>query len=161
MWSEKCDSDFFVQKFFVTIRSRDLIWSSHRQCFWLSNFDSASDAYSFSTRRVTYVRSRFVEQRMCLWWDDLDDRISSNWKRFIIWERLKNDLDSRILLNCERLIKSDESDLSSLMRTTREYWWDEISSNLWKIKKSHHTWRVCLCFFDKQSRRTISDVEKT
>jgi hypothetical protein len=65
MWFEKCDSDFFVQRFFVTIRSCDFVWTSYRQYFWLLNLDSASDAYSFSTRRVTYACSRFVERRMC------------------------------------------------------------------------------------------------
>ncbi len=160
MWSEKCDSDFFVQEFFVTIRFRDLAWSFHHQCFWLSSLDSASNACSFSTRRVTCTCSRLVERRMCFWWDDLDDRISSNWERFIIWKRLRNDSNNRISSNCERLIKSNESDSSSLMRTTREHWWNEISSNLWEIKKSHQIWRVCFCFSDKQSRETIFDIER-
>ncbi len=131
----KCDSRntiqvFFLQKLFVTIRFRDFAWLFHRQCFWLSSLDSTSDACSFLTRQVTYVCSRCIERRMCLWWNDSDDRISSNWERFIIWKRFKNDSDNRILSNCERFIKLDESDLSSLMRTIHECWWDEISSNL-------------------------------
>ncbi len=142
---------FFMQKLSVTICFRDLVWSSHRQCF---------DCL-VSIQRMTYVRSRLVERRMCSWWDDSSDFISSNWERFIIWKRLKSDSDNRISSNCERLIKSDESDSSSLMRTIRESCWDEISSNLWKIKKSHQTWRICFCFSDKQSRETIFDAEKT
>jgi hypothetical protein len=56
MWSEKYDTDFFMQRLSVTIRSRDLAWSSHRQCF---------DCLA-SIQWVTYVCSRLVEQRMCL-----------------------------------------------------------------------------------------------
>ncbi len=110
MWSEKYDTDLLMQKLFVMIRFRDLAWSFHHQCF---------DCL-ISIQRVMYARSRFVKRRMCFWWSDSDDRISSNWERFIIWERLKSDSNNRILLNCERFIKFDENDSSSLMRTTRE-----------------------------------------
>jgi hypothetical protein len=151
MWFEKYDTNFFMQRLFVTIRSRDFVWSFHRQCF----------DFLVSIQRVTYVRFRFVKRRMCSWWDDSNDCISSNWKRFIIWKRFRSDSDNRISLNCERFIKSDESNSSSLMRITRECWWNKISSNLWKIEKSHQTWRICFCFSNKKLRETIFDVEKT
>ncbi len=82
MWFERYDTNFFMQKLFVTIRSRDLIWS-----FYDQRFDCL-----ISSEKMTYARSWLVERRMYLWWGDSDDRISSNSS------------------NCERLIKSDESD---------------------------------------------------
>ncbi len=139
MWFEKYDTNFLIQKLFVTICSRDLVWSFHRQYF---------DCL-VSSKRMTYTRFRLIERRVCFWWDDSNDRISSNWKRFIIWERFKNDSNNRISSNCERFIKFDKSDLSSLMRTIRERWWNEISSNLWESEKFHQTWRICIDFSDK------------
>jgi hypothetical protein len=93
---------FFHTKIVCDDLFRDFVWSFHRQCF---------DCL-VSNKQMTYARFQFVKQRMCSWWDDSNDRISSNWERFIIWKQLKNDSNNRISSNCERkrLIKLDEND---------------------------------------------------
>jgi hypothetical protein len=94
MWFEKCDSNFLVQNFFVTIRSRSCeMWfkkydtnfsyakivcddSFSKFClisssmFWLSSLNSTNDVYSFSTYQMTYVCSWIVERRICLFESD-------------------------------------------------------------------------------------------
>jgi hypothetical protein len=138
MWSEKCDSDCFLQRLFEMIRSRDHAWSSHRLFF----SDCLVSLFSewrmlILDYRVTYVCSRSVERR--LWWDvKLDEASHQTWSKTThqTWR--------------ERLIKLDESNSSSLTKAIHQTWrkkrhlikLDEsvISSNLTKAL-SHQTWR--------------------
>ncbi len=94
------------------IHSRDHVWSSHRQFFfWSSNLTFSEWRMLILDYQVTYVCSRFVEQR--LWWDvKLDETSHQSWQK--------------------RLINLDESDLSNLISE------NVISSNL--TKATHQTW---------------------
>jgi hypothetical protein len=138
MWSERCDSDCFLQRLFEMIRSRDHAWSSHRQ------FSSDRLVSLFSEwrmlildYRMTYACSRFVERR--LWWD-----VKLNEASYQTWSETTHQTWR------ERLVKLDESDSSSLTRATHQSWrkkrhlikLDEsvISSNLTRAS-SHQTWR--------------------
>jgi hypothetical protein len=136
MWSEKCDSNYLLQKLFEMIRSRDHAWSFHRQFF----FDRLISLFSewrmlILDYRMTYICSRSVERR--LWWDvKLDEASHQTWNEAThqIWRK--------------RLIKLDESDSSSLTTATHQAWRKRLiqsnesdSSDLTKETSSHQIWR--------------------
>ncbi len=117
--------------------------------FWLSNLEQTNDVCSFSTCRATYVS---LMKRLRRSHHQIESDSSS-----------ENDSETTRIVASHQTA-SDSLNLTkatySLIRKTRESCWDEISSNLWEIEKSHQTWRICLCFSCKQSREAISDAEE-
>ncbi len=136
MWSEKCDSDYLLQKLFEMIRFRDHAWSFHRQ-FFLDRLVSLFSEWRMLILdyRVTYVCSRSVERR--LWWDVKLDEASHQ-----IWSETTHQTWRK------RLIKLDESDSSSLTKATHQAWRKRLinldesdSSDLTKETSFHQIWR--------------------
>jgi hypothetical protein len=76
----------FCLKLFETIHFRDYAWSFHRQFFWLFNLIFDEWRMLILDYRVTYVCSRFVEQRMFIFdlLSDVYDETSLNLTRFFI-----------------------------------------------------------------------------
>jgi hypothetical protein len=126
----KCDLKnaikiYFLLKLFVTIRSRDYVWSFRRQFFWLFNFVFDEWRMSILDYRMTYARSRLVERR--LWWNVIKFNKTFHQTHY------------------KRFIKFDENDSSNLMNE------NVISSNL--TKAIHQIWWRYLIKFSK--RKTI------
>ncbi len=126
MWFEKCDSNFFVHKFFMTIRFRDLVWLFHCQCFWLFSLDLMSDACSFSTRRMTYVCSWCIKQRVLVF--DLSSDICAfdEMTQTIVFHRIESDSSSENDSKMTQIIAFHQiaSDSSNLTRATYQAWWE-------------------------------------
>jgi hypothetical protein len=107
--------------------------------FWLSSLDSANDACSFSTHRVTYACFRCIERCVLVLDLSSDVYVFDETTQAIAFHQTESDSSPESDSETTQIAASHQtaSDSSNMTRATHQAWWERLVSI--DETKPHHT----------------------